>query len=40
MSNYLKKQMDDILIKVEEFGEKAGEGGKDGGGMTIMMPAQ
>lgn len=40
MSNYLKKQMDDVLIKVEEFGEKAGEGGKDGGGMTIMMPAQ
>ena len=40
MSNYLKKQMDDLLVKVEEFAEKAGEGGKDSNGMTIMMPMQ
>lgn len=40
MSNYLKKQMDDLLVKVEEFAEKAGEGGKEGNGMTVMMPMQ
>jgi len=40
MSNYLKKQMDDLLVKVEEFAEKAGDGDKDKGGMTIMMPMQ
>jgi len=29
MSNYLKAQMDALLVKIEEFAEKAGEGGKD-----------
>ena len=40
MSNYLKAQMDALLVKIEEFAEKAGDGDKDKGGMTIMMPMQ